>query len=172
VIPGDGATAPAYTMSNFTPSTVPGCRAPHLWLDDGRSLLDAMGPGYTLLRLDPLLDASALSAAAARAGVPFTLLDIDAQAGAAAGYDHKLVLCRPDSHIAWRGQVMPADPMGLIDRLRGAVPAASLITSSSRLWLRRCVIDAIHSAAPAGTSPAIVSDGPSAWLAPDTMSRC
>lgn len=123
VIAGDGAEAPHYTMADFTPSTVPGCRAPHLWLADGRSLLDAMGLGYTLLRLDPALDASALLAAAGRAGVPFTLLDIDAKAGAAAGYDHRLVLCRPDTHIAWRGQALPADPRALIDRLRGAVAA-------------------------------------------------
>ncbi len=123
VIAGDGAAAPVYTMSEFTPSTVPGCRAPHLWLEDGRSLLDAMGPGYTLLRLEPGLDASALASAAARAGVPLTILDLPPAAGAAAGYDHKLVLCRPDSHIAWRGQAMPADPHGLIERLRGAAPA-------------------------------------------------
>lgn len=123
VIADDDAAAPVYTMADFTPSTVPGCRAPHLWLEDGRSLLDAMGAGYTLLRLEPGLDVSALSGAAARAGVPLTILDIPPAAGAAAGYDHKLVLCRPDSHIAWRGQAMPADPHGLIERLRGAAPA-------------------------------------------------
>lgn len=123
VIVGDGAEAPAYTMSAFTPSTVPGCRAPHLWLKDGRSLLDAIGPGYTLLRLDPALDAGAWAGAAARAGMPFTVLDLDPADAAAAGYDHPLVLCRPDSHTAWRGQGMPTDPSGLVERLRGARPA-------------------------------------------------
>jgi hypothetical protein len=44
----DGEAPPAYTMGSFTPSTVPGCRAPHFWLADGRSLYDAFGPGYTL----------------------------------------------------------------------------------------------------------------------------
>ena len=52
IIAYDGEAAPAYTMSDFTPSTVPGCRVPHLWLRDGRSLYDALGPGYTLLRRD------------------------------------------------------------------------------------------------------------------------
>ncbi|HEY0441501.1 MAG TPA: FAD-dependent oxidoreductase, partial [Xanthobacteraceae bacterium] len=49
----DGEAPPAYSMDQFTPSTVPGCRTPHIWLDDGRSLYDAMGPDYTLLRFDP-----------------------------------------------------------------------------------------------------------------------
>src|SRR5205814_574616 len=46
----DGAGHPSYTIGSFTPSSVPGCRVPHLWLDDGRSLYDALGPEYTLLR--------------------------------------------------------------------------------------------------------------------------
>jgi hypothetical protein len=52
LIVADGEAPPAYTMGSFTPSTVPGCRAPHFWLADGRSLYDALRPGYTLLRLD------------------------------------------------------------------------------------------------------------------------
>ena len=48
IIAYDGEAPPAYTMGGFTPSTVPGCRAPHLWLRDGRSLYDAFGPGYTV----------------------------------------------------------------------------------------------------------------------------
>ncbi len=35
-------------------------------------------------------------------------------------YDRKLVLSRPDRHVAWRGNAVPADAPGLIDRLRGA----------------------------------------------------
>ena len=47
---------PAYTMNSYTPSTVPGCRTPHLWCEDGSSLYDAMGPEFTLLRFDPAVD--------------------------------------------------------------------------------------------------------------------
>ncbi len=32
IIAYDGDTHPSYTMTEFTPSTVPGCRAPHLLL--------------------------------------------------------------------------------------------------------------------------------------------
>src|SRR5882757_4182256 len=31
IIAYDGAAHPAYTMNRYTPSTVPGCRTPHLW---------------------------------------------------------------------------------------------------------------------------------------------
>src|SRR5207253_4302454 len=57
IILADGEEPPPYTMGSFTESTVPGCRAPHFWLPDGRSLYDAFGQGYTLLRFDPRVDA-------------------------------------------------------------------------------------------------------------------
>src|SRR5262249_14945194 len=52
IIAYDGEAAPNYTMSDFSQSTVPGCRTPHLWLRDGRSLYDALEANFTLLRLD------------------------------------------------------------------------------------------------------------------------
>ena len=92
---------------------------------DGRSLLDAIGPGYTLLRLDPALDAArGLQAAAERRACRWRVLDLEPAAARAAGYDHALVLSRPDWHVAWRGDAPPADPAPLVDRLRGAAPAA------------------------------------------------
>ncbi|WP_374664429.1 FAD-dependent oxidoreductase [Ramlibacter sp.] len=115
----DGEAAPAYGMDTFTPSTVPGCRVPHVWLDDGRSLYDALGAGYTLLRLDPSVDAGPLLAAAERARVPMQLLDVRS-AEAASVYRHALVLARPDQHVAWRGQAVPADAAALIETIRGA----------------------------------------------------
>src|SRR3954463_5659769 len=35
IIAYDGEVPPAYTMADFTPSTVPGARLPHIWLADG-----------------------------------------------------------------------------------------------------------------------------------------
>jgi 2-polyprenyl-6-methoxyphenol hydroxylase-like FAD-dependent oxidoreductase len=115
----DGEAAPAYTMDQFTPSTVPGCRTPHVWLDDGRSLYDALGPDYTLLRFDRAIDTTAFEAAARERGVPLSVLDV-VSSEAAGLYAHALVLSRPDQHVAWRGNAMPADPLALIDRVRGA----------------------------------------------------
>jgi hypothetical protein len=114
----DGEQQPAYTMYDYTPSTVPGCRTPHVWLGDGRSLYDALGPGYTLLRFDAATDVTPLLAAAAARGVPLAVLDVDAEALPSV-YRHKLVLSRPDQHVAWRGDALPADPGALLDMVRG-----------------------------------------------------
>jgi 2-polyprenyl-6-methoxyphenol hydroxylase-like FAD-dependent oxidoreductase len=119
IIAYDGAACPPYTMASYTPSTVPGCRTPHLWLANKTSLYDALGPAFTLLRLDQAIDVAPLVVAAERRGVPLAVLDIEA-AAAAGLYDHKLVLSRPDQHVAWRGNALPADPLALIDRVRGA----------------------------------------------------
>ena len=101
------------------PSTVPGCRTPHLSLAGGKSLYDAVGPEFTLLRLDAGIDVGPLTAAAAMRRVPLQVLDIEA--GHAADLrDHRLVLSRPDQHVAWRGDALPPDPLDLIDRVRGA----------------------------------------------------
>ena len=116
----DGQAQPGYTMDQFTPSTGPGCRTPHLWLPDGRSLYDAMGWGYTLLRTDPAADTAPLEAAARERGVPLSVLDLNSPE-AAALYPQKLVLSRPDQHVAWRGDALPADALALIDRVRGAL---------------------------------------------------
>jgi hypothetical protein len=118
IIAYDGEAAPPYTMGDFIPSTVPGCRAPHLWLDDGRSLYDTLGPGYTLLRFDPAVEVGPLLAAARGRGVPLALRDIAAP-DARAHYQQNLVLVRSDQHIAWRGDAPPDDAGALIDRMCG-----------------------------------------------------
>jgi hypothetical protein len=106
-------------MSDYTPSTVPGCRTPHIWCDDGASLYDAMGPEFTLLRFDPAADVASLELAARKRRVPLKVLDVERPARAI--FDrHTLVLSRPDQHVAWRGDRLPADPLALIDRVRGA----------------------------------------------------
>jgi 2-polyprenyl-6-methoxyphenol hydroxylase-like FAD-dependent oxidoreductase len=119
IVAYDAEDAPGYTLDDFTQSTVPGCRTPHLWLRDGRSLYDALGPEFTLLRLDPAVETRALVTAAAQRSVPLVVLDVNADETAPL-YPRKLVLSRPDQHVAWRGNAQPAEPIALIDRLRGA----------------------------------------------------
>jgi 2-polyprenyl-6-methoxyphenol hydroxylase-like FAD-dependent oxidoreductase len=119
VIAYDGEAHPSYSMGHFRSSSVPGCRAPHFWLKDGRSIYDAMGDGHGLLRFDTSVRGSGIVDAADRRRLPLTTLDID-ESDAREAYSHKLVIVRPDRHVAWRGDREPASPMDLIDLLRGA----------------------------------------------------
>jgi 2-polyprenyl-6-methoxyphenol hydroxylase-like FAD-dependent oxidoreductase len=119
IIAYDGETPPPYTMGDFTPSTVPGARMPHLWLADGRSLYDALGPYYTLLRLDPGIDISGLTTAAAIVAMPLTVLDLS-ESELPEIIQHKLLLVRSDQHVAWRGNEPPPDPRKLVAILCGA----------------------------------------------------
>ncbi|HUG15850.1 MAG TPA: FAD-dependent oxidoreductase [Thermomicrobiales bacterium] len=123
IIAYDGAPHPTYSMGAFAPSTVPGCRTHHVWLRDGRSLYDAMGPDYTLLRFDRNTDVARFVDAAGRRGVPLAVLDVESDGGSDV-YREKLVLSRPDQHVAWRGNEAPADPVALVDRIRGAAHRA------------------------------------------------
>ena len=119
IIAYDGHRQPEYTMHEFTPSSIPGCRAPHIWLESDRSLYDALGPEYTLLRFQPAVKVVGLMESAARRGVPLRILDVGSS-GARSLYGYDLVLVRPDQHVAWRGDGEPAAPMELIDLVRGA----------------------------------------------------
>jgi hypothetical protein len=57
--------------------------------------------------------------AATHRGVPLAVLDLDAE-GADTLYSRKLLLARPDQHVAWRGDAVPDNPLNLVDRVRGA----------------------------------------------------
>jgi 2-polyprenyl-6-methoxyphenol hydroxylase-like FAD-dependent oxidoreductase len=119
IIAYDGNPHPEYSMGQFTSATVPGCRAPHLWLRDGRSLYDALGQGFGLLRFDHSVAVDGLIAAAKKRGLPLAVLDVD-DADAKALYARKLVLVRPDRHVAWRADIAPDAPLELVDHVRGA----------------------------------------------------
>jgi 2-polyprenyl-6-methoxyphenol hydroxylase-like FAD-dependent oxidoreductase len=122
IIAYDGAAAPAYSLGEYTPSTVPGCRLPHAFVDGTVSLYDRLGAGYTLLRLNPAIDVMPLVRAAEREGVPLTVLDLD-PASLDVSYDAALVLVRPDQHVAWRGDAVGHNAESLFERLRGAITA-------------------------------------------------
>jgi hypothetical protein len=117
VVP-DGTRKPTDDTVGYAPTAIPGARAPHAWLDDGRSILDLFGPGFVLLAFVDVPTA-ALERAAAQRGVPLTVNRIAAPEIAGL-YGRALVLVRPDGHVAWRGDRQPQDALTLIDTVRGA----------------------------------------------------
>jgi 2-polyprenyl-6-methoxyphenol hydroxylase-like FAD-dependent oxidoreductase len=120
----DGTSAPAMETMRYIQTARPGARAPHAWLADGRSTLDLFGRGFVLLRLGPQApDPAALVTTARLSRVPLSIIDID-EPEVVKLYERRLVLVRPDGHVAWRGDALPQDPVALIDRIRGAKNAA------------------------------------------------
>ena len=101
----DDETAPDYSMGSFTPSTVPGCRAPHFWLAEGRSLYDELGKAYTLLCLKPVEPSALawLTNAAAQARMPLKIMDLSGLDNVPPAYKHPYVMVRSDAHTVWRG---------------------------------------------------------------------
>ncbi len=116
----DGTKPVPLDTPNFVAVARPGTRAPHAWTGPGRSILDLFGKGFVLLRLGATPPSvEALIAAAAKRAVPLQIVDL-ADPGIAALYERALVLVRPDGHVAWRGDAVPADALSLVDRVRGA----------------------------------------------------
>ena len=76
--------------------------------------------GFIPLRFGPdAPNGSALETAALNRGVPLKRVAIS-DPNAAQLYERRLVLVRPDGHVAWRGDNLPADAASLIEAVRGA----------------------------------------------------
>ena len=127
IIAYDGAEPPAYTMADFTPSTVPGCGVPFSSLPDGRPVYDALGPAYTLLRLDSEVEIAPLVDAMRNGGVPLEIVDVPTDYSKQL-YDRKLILVRTDQHVAWRGDAVPESLPYLVDTLSGRTNIGSTVT--------------------------------------------
>ena len=116
----DGSGFPALTIVEYEQTARPGARAPHIWLEDGRSTLDLFGRGFTLLCLGPdALDAPGIVAAAASCGMPLAVEHVDVE-NADQVYGCTFCLVRPDGHVAWRGNTDPENATAIIDAVRGA----------------------------------------------------
>lgn len=107
---------PPYSMDEYTASTVPGCRMAHVVMEDGSSLYDHFGMGYTLVRTDPFAGAG-LMECAVETNIPLAVVDVPRSNL----HDHTLYLVRPDQHVAWRSKVEPKDPVAVYDTLCGKV---------------------------------------------------
>jgi hypothetical protein len=114
----DATPAPKDEWYNYVACDRAGARAPHFTLPDGRSLYAAMGADFTLLVFGDA-DTAPLEAAARERDVPLTVLRTGL-VGPPEPYTHRLVLIRPDHHIAWHGDAIPADADFVLDTLRGA----------------------------------------------------
>jgi hypothetical protein len=81
--------------------------------------LDLFGRGFTLLDLAAQRNTAAFDAAASEVGMPLNVVPL-AEPKVKQAYERNLVLIRPDGHVAWRGDSIPANISEIIDRIRGA----------------------------------------------------
>jgi 2-polyprenyl-6-methoxyphenol hydroxylase-like FAD-dependent oxidoreductase len=96
---------PPFDVVEYVPSTSPGSRLPHVWVEPGRALYDLLGRGFTLLH-PPRADLDALTEFldhARERGIPVHAVP------APPGLDREpFLLVRPDQHVAWRGSGLDA----------------------------------------------------------------
>ena len=116
----DEPGGPPPNVEEYQPTSWPGARLPHVWLDPGKvSVHDLIGDGFTLLRLgESRGDAPALAKAFAGIGAPFSVLDINSDA-ARRTYGVGYLVVRPDLHVAWRGDALPDQPIKVALTLTG-----------------------------------------------------
>jgi 2-polyprenyl-6-methoxyphenol hydroxylase-like FAD-dependent oxidoreductase len=118
VVP-DGTLALPDLSHPYVQTARPGARGPHVWLDDSRSTLDLYGRGFTLLQLGANAPSGrSIEQAARQRGVPLRSVALS-EPKVLDAYERRLVLVRPDGHVAWRADREPGDADALIDTVRG-----------------------------------------------------
>jgi 2-polyprenyl-6-methoxyphenol hydroxylase-like FAD-dependent oxidoreductase len=116
----DGTPPTPDTISLYVPTARPGSRAPHAWIAENRSTVDLFGGGFVLLRLGAdAPESGTIESAFRRREVPLETVAIT-DPEIVRLYERRLVLVRPDGHVAWRSDDLPEDPLALVDRVRGA----------------------------------------------------
>jgi hypothetical protein len=101
-----------------------GARPPAVRLAGGEPLLDRLGPQFTLVDLTEKAAGKPLVAAAEGRGVPMTYFGL-ADAAVRASWASRLVLIRPDQHVAWHADRSPSDWDAVLDVVTGRHPQPS-----------------------------------------------
>jgi 2-polyprenyl-6-methoxyphenol hydroxylase-like FAD-dependent oxidoreductase len=131
VILDDATEPPADQPSVYLPVVRPGHRAPHVWLDDGRSTVDLFTDDHVLLRSDPALAVDGWVEQFAARGSTLRVVDLGRPGvGSGSGYASAgLVLVRPDGVVAWRGLPADAGPADVADVVLGFGPRTASATT-------------------------------------------
>ncbi|RMZ69985.1 FAD binding domain-containing [Pyrenophora seminiperda CCB06] len=105
----DESKEPVWDPLQYNPSTWPGMRAPHVWLQDGQtSLFDHYGLWWTLVGFqnehsntkNEVL--SAFQQVAYKLSIPLKTVELNEEDHARRLWERDFVLVRPDGHVAWR----------------------------------------------------------------------
>ena len=119
IIADDPEVTPPDRPGVYVQSGKPGGRAPHLWLDDGRSIFDTFGFEWTLLSMGASTrHVEAFERTAREFGIElFVVTSGDEVARDLYGSD--LALIRPDQVVAWRRLSDDVDARTALGRATG-----------------------------------------------------
>jgi Aromatic-ring hydroxylase, C-terminal len=123
-------------VTEYLPTAHPGCRAPHVWLEDKGvriSTIDILGRGFVLLAAP---GGAFWRSAAGQHGLPQIdvrvvgedVVDPEGAWMAAYGVNEGgAVLIRPDSYVGWRVASAPADPARALAEAFGQIMARAVL---------------------------------------------
>ncbi len=123
----------ASTRTRFVPSSLPGCRAPHVALPDCATILDLFGKQFVLLTIggeESNLDD--LKAEMRTRGLPYETYTYPKLPELVACYDRKYFLVRPDGVVAWRSDCQPSslEAKKIVSTVVGDTPPKRIPSSS------------------------------------------
>lgn len=110
----DKSEEPRWNPLQYTPSTWPGARAPHVWLKDGPTpIFDHYGLWWTLITFQEsdqsdLGVSNAFKKATENVGLPLKTVELVDEHHARKLWGKDFVLVRPDGHVAWRSDNAPS----------------------------------------------------------------
>lgn len=120
ICPEAGDTGEDQARFDYVPTTLPGARIPHVWMENGKALQDEIRTDFTLIcRDDPPAGVQALAQAFTGRGASFSTLTLGPAARQVAAYDRNFILVRPDLHVVWRGNELPTDLSAVVRRVCG-----------------------------------------------------
>ncbi|KAH8807353.1 FAD binding domain-containing protein [Xylogone sp. PMI_703] len=104
VIPDPSAAEPSSSIAEYTPTTSPGGRAPHVFLSDGKtSILDLYGPGFSIVEFTATGKvADQFVAVATALKIPITKVHLPSESHCRTIWERDVVLVRPDGIVSWR----------------------------------------------------------------------
>lgn len=104
IVPGIPDEEPLWTEREYTPSTWPGVRVPHVYLNDGiTSIFDLLGFDFTIVDFTGEGNVGKeFSVIATRLGIPLSVLHLPKEKHARQIWGRDLVLIRPDHYVSWR----------------------------------------------------------------------
>jgi 2-polyprenyl-6-methoxyphenol hydroxylase-like FAD-dependent oxidoreductase len=105
-----------------------GTRVPHVWVRDGLSTLDLLGPGFTVLTRS-----ERWCAAAASASLAAHRIHSDEWAAITELGPGGALLVRPDDFIGWRADELPADPETALHQAVSAILCRQKSASRRRI---------------------------------------